>query len=154
MRRGYSLRVSKADPPPVSSMAAGKPLRFGLSRTTSPYRGGFGRCAPCRPTGSPPKPSASGFGGERRRKEVNGAFRPKGGNRVHGLFDDAGDVGCADRGVNAAVGYTANPYAASPRILSEILPTFYSSFPLPCAVLQNFRSRPLRSCKSFGNTVK
>ena len=43
-------------------------------------------------TGSPPKPSASGFGGERRRKEVNGAFRPKGGNGVHGLCDDAGAV--------------------------------------------------------------
>ena len=40
--------------------------------------------------GSPAKPSASGFAGERRRKGVNGAFRPKGGNGVHGLFDDAG----------------------------------------------------------------
>ena len=30
---------------------------------------------------------------------MNGAFRPKGGNGVHGLCDDAGDVGCADRGV-------------------------------------------------------
>ena len=30
---------------------------------------------------------------------MNGAFRPKGGNGVRGLFDDAGDVGCADRGV-------------------------------------------------------
>ena len=38
--------------------------------------------------GTPPKPSVSGFGGERRSKEVNGAFRPKGGNGVHGLCDD------------------------------------------------------------------
>ena len=40
-----------------------------------------------------------GFGGERRSKEVNGAFRPKGGNGVHGLFDDAGNVSLADKGV-------------------------------------------------------
>ena len=109
VRRGYSLRVSNADPPPVSSMAAGKPLRFGLSRTTSPYRGGFGRCAPCRPTGSPPKPSASGFGGERRRKEVNGAFRLKGGNGVHGLFDDAG-TSRSDKGVPVNDAFPVYPY--------------------------------------------
>ena len=30
---------------------------------------------------------------------MNGAFRPNGEKVVHGLFDDAGDVVCADRGV-------------------------------------------------------
>ena len=30
---------------------------------------------------------------------MNGAFRPKGGNGVHGLFDDAGNVSLADKGV-------------------------------------------------------
>ena len=29
---------------------------------------------------------------------MNGAFRPKGGNGVHGLFDDAGNVSFADKG--------------------------------------------------------
>ena len=42
-----------------------------------------------------------GFGGERRRKEVNGAFRPKGGNGVHGLCDDAG-MSRRDKGVHPA----------------------------------------------------
>ena len=53
------------------------------------------RC-PCGhhlPKGVPAEAQRSGFGGERRRKEVNGAFRPKGGNGVHGLFDDAGGFG-------------------------------------------------------------
>ena len=67
---------------------------------TFPLSGGtFWAATLVSPRGSPAKPSASGFAGDRRRKGVNGAFRPKGGNGVHGLFDDAGDVGCADRGV-------------------------------------------------------
>ena len=40
------------------------------------------------PNWGPAKAQRSGFGGERRSKEVNGAFRPKGGNEVHGLCDD------------------------------------------------------------------
>ena len=40
------------------------------------------------PNWGPAKAQRSGFGGERRSKEVNGAFRPKGGNGVHGLCDD------------------------------------------------------------------
>ena len=43
--------------------------------------------------GVPAEAQRSGFGGERRRKGVNGAFRPKGGNEVHGLFDDVGMPG-------------------------------------------------------------
>ena len=38
--------------------------------------------------GVPAKAQRSGFGGERRSKGVNEAFRPKGGNGVHGLCDD------------------------------------------------------------------
>ena len=45
------------------------------------------------PNWGPAKAQRSGFGGERRSKEVNGAFRPKGGNGVHGLCDDAGAFG-------------------------------------------------------------
>ena len=70
----------------------GIPLRENpLSCGHPPFRGNF-RHTPTKvsPMGSPPKPNVSGFGGERRSKKVNGAFRPKGGNRVHGLCDDAG----------------------------------------------------------------
>ena len=56
------------------------------------------RC-PCGhhlPNGVPAEAQRSGFGGERRRKEVNEAFRPKGENGVHGLFDDAGGFGASE----------------------------------------------------------
>ena len=68
----YNPLVSEADIPPFRGNLWGAPL------------------AP--PNGDPAEAQRSGFGGERRRKEVNGGFRPIGGNGVHGLFDDAGNV--------------------------------------------------------------
>ena len=51
-----------------------------------PKRTSYGVVA--HPNWGPAKAQRSGFGGERRSKEVNGAFRPKGENGVHGLCDD------------------------------------------------------------------
>ena len=73
--------------------AVGTPQSAAQAADISPYRGDKdGRSQKFPQLGSPSKPSVSGFDGERRRKGVNGAFRPKGGNGVHGLFDDAGNV--------------------------------------------------------------
>ena len=50
---------------------------------------------------------------------MNGAFRPKGGNGVHGLFDDAGNVSSADKGVTpegsiqSSEGHLYRPWAIS-----------------------------------------
>ena len=110
----YHPPVSKADIPPFR---VDKTVRAAGARKASPARGGgkipdfaggvpivaagdtiiilsyfffiLSSFLPPPPSGSPPKPSVSGFGGERRSKEVNGAFRPKGENGVHGLCDDA-----------------------------------------------------------------
>ena len=76
---------------------------------TFPLSGGtYGGAHTASPIGAPPKPSRyGGFGGERRRKGVNGAFRPKGGNGVHGLFDDVGMPG--GQGVLAGDGSSPLP---------------------------------------------
>ena len=74
------------------------------AKLTFPLSGGTYGVRPLAPqNGAPAKPSASGFAGERRRKGVNGAFRPKGGNGVHGLFDDAGECHEVTRGFHGGI---------------------------------------------------
>ena len=82
--------------------AAGLSLRsFALDRLVMEVLEPQAKASPqASPIGVPAEAQQSGFGGERRRKGVNGTFALSGGSGVHGLCADAGGVSCADGGVS------------------------------------------------------
>ena len=92
MPLGYPRRALPTEKRQIGSGVVG----FCVARLAALHQSLRRPCGHHLPNGVPAEAQRSGFGGERRRKEVNEAFRPKGENGVHGLFDDAGGFGASE----------------------------------------------------------